>query len=91
MPTAADKAADPYTIAFLYERFRSRHDKRRALRCSTWRELGLYLHIPFCRKRCHFCYFRVYVDKNAREVEQYLDILAREWERYLETPAIAAQ
>jgi oxygen-independent coproporphyrinogen-3 oxidase len=21
--------------------------------------LGLYLHIPFCRKRCHFCYFRV--------------------------------
>src|SRR5487761_1561374 len=19
--------------------------------------LGIYLHIPFCRKRCHFCYF----------------------------------
>ena len=32
--------------------------------------LGLYLHIPFCRKRCHFCYFRVYTDKNAQEVEQ---------------------
>ena len=29
--------------------------------------LGLYLHIPFCRKRCHFCYFRVYTDKNASE------------------------
>ena len=28
--------------------------------------LGMYLHIPFCRKRCHFCYFRVYTDKNAR-------------------------
>ena len=28
--------------------------------------LGLYLHIPFCRKRCHFCYFRVYTDKNAQ-------------------------
>src|SRR5688572_29466549 len=40
--------------------------------------LGLYLHVPFCRKRCHFCYFRVYTDKNAREVEQYLDLLARE-------------
>jgi len=25
--------------------------------------LGLYLHIPFCRKRCHFCYFKVYTDK----------------------------
>ena len=38
--------------------------------------LGVYLHIPFCRKRCHFCYFRVYTDKNAREVEPYLDLLA---------------
>src|SRR5271166_4542440 len=35
--------------------------------------LGLYLHIPFCRKRCKFCYFRVYTDKNARDVETYLD------------------
>ena len=44
--------------------------------------LGLYLHIPFCRKRCHFCYFRVYTDKNASEVQSYLDTLAREWELY---------
>src|SRR3970040_2463392 len=50
--------------------------------------LGLYVHIPFCRKRCHFCYFRVYTDRNAREVEQYLDILAREWDLYRETPAL---
>jgi oxygen-independent coproporphyrinogen-3 oxidase len=53
--------------------------------------LGLYLHIPFCRKRCHFCYFRVYVNKTAREVEEYLDVLAREWELYAETPAIAGR
>jgi oxygen-independent coproporphyrinogen-3 oxidase len=44
--------------------------------------LGLYLHVPFCRKRCHFCYFRVYTDKNAQEVEEYLDVMAREWELY---------
>ena len=50
--------------------------------------LGLYLHIPFCRKRCHFCYFRVYTDKNAREVADYLDVLAREWEIYSRLPAI---
>ena len=50
--------------------------------------LGLYLHIPFCRKRCHFCYFRVYTDKNAREVADYLDLLAREWEIYSRLPAI---
>ena len=22
--------------------------------------LGIYVHIPFCRKRCHFCYFKRY-------------------------------
>jgi oxygen-independent coproporphyrinogen-3 oxidase len=44
--------------------------------------LGLYLHIPFCRKRCKFCYFRVYTDKNARDVEVYLNALAREVELY---------
>jgi oxygen-independent coproporphyrinogen-3 oxidase len=53
--------------------------------------LGLYLHIPFCRKRCHFCYFRVYTDRNAREVESYLDLLAREWELYAPTAAIAGR
>jgi oxygen-independent coproporphyrinogen-3 oxidase len=53
--------------------------------------LGLYLHVPFCRKRCHFCYFRVYTDKNAREVEEYLDLLAREWELYQEQPALAGR
>src|SRR5438093_9419996 len=53
--------------------------------------LGLYLHIPFCRKRCHFCYFRVYTDKNAQEVNQYLDVLGREWELYGELQAIAGR
>jgi oxygen-independent coproporphyrinogen-3 oxidase len=53
--------------------------------------LGLYLHIPFCRKRCHFCYFRVYTDKNAQEVADYLDVLAREWELYAGLPAIAGR
>jgi len=53
--------------------------------------LGLYLHIPFCRKRCHFCYFRVYTGKNAQEVDDYLDVLAREWELYVRQPAIAGR
>ncbi len=53
--------------------------------------LGLYLHIPFCRKRCHFCYFRVYTDKNASEVQAYLDVLGREWELYAQQPAIVGR
>ena len=42
------------------------------------RPLGLYLHIPFCRKRCKFCYFRVYTDKNSRDIETYVSALADE-------------
>ena len=53
--------------------------------------LGLYLHIPFCRKRCKFCYFRVYIDKNAEEIQCYLDCLAREVELYAEQAAIAGR
>ena len=49
--------------------------------------LGLYLHIPFCRKRCKFCYFRVYTDKNASEIERYLDALIKENEIYSRTHA----
>src|SRR5688500_19847135 len=46
--------------------------------------LGLYLHIPFCRKRCKFCYFRVYTDKNAGDIEVYLSALSREIALYAE-------
>ncbi|MCP4246812.1 MAG: coproporphyrinogen III oxidase family protein [bacterium] len=50
--------------------------------------LGLYLHIPFCRKRCKFCYYRVYTDKNSRQVGAYLDALAREVALYAALPAL---
>jgi oxygen-independent coproporphyrinogen-3 oxidase len=53
--------------------------------------LGMYLHIPFCRKRCHFCYFRVYTDKNSDEVAFYLDTLVREMELYADRPSIAGR
>ncbi|MDF1811013.1 MAG: coproporphyrinogen-III oxidase family protein [Verrucomicrobiales bacterium] len=48
--------------------------------------LGVYLHIPFCRKRCHFCYFRVYTDKNANEIKAYLDAALQELEVYADKP-----
>jgi len=51
--------------------------------------LGLYLHIPFCRKRCKFCYFRVYTDKNSAEIDTYLNALAKEVALYSAQPAIA--
>jgi oxygen-independent coproporphyrinogen-3 oxidase len=53
--------------------------------------LGLYLHIPFCRKRCKFCYFRVYTDKNARDVETYTDALIKEVELYSRQPVVGGR
>ncbi len=53
--------------------------------------LGLYLHIPFCRKRCRFCYFRVYTDKNGSDVDVYMDALAREVALYAERPRLAGR
>ncbi len=44
--------------------------------------LGLYLHIPFCRKRCHFCYYKVYTDKNSSEIRNYIDGMTHEMEMY---------
>ncbi len=41
--------------------------------------LGLYIHIPFCRKRCKFCYFRVYTNQNAGDIENYVQALAKEF------------
>jgi oxygen-independent coproporphyrinogen-3 oxidase len=53
--------------------------------------LGLYLHIPFCRKRCKFCYFRVYTDKNARDVETYTAALIKEVSLYAKKPVIGSR
>lgn len=50
--------------------------------------LGLYLHIPFCRKRCHFCYFRVYTDKDATAIKRYLDLALQELRVYAGMPFI---
>lgn len=50
--------------------------------------LGLYYHVPFCRKRCHFCYFRVYTDKNSNDVRQYLAATMKELKAYAESPYI---
>ncbi len=53
--------------------------------------LGVYLHIPFCRKRCHFCYFRVYTDKKNDEIQGYLDSALAELAIYARQPAIAGR
>ncbi|MAT14863.1 MAG: coproporphyrinogen III oxidase [Planctomyces sp.] len=50
--------------------------------------LGLYIHIPFCRKRCRFCYFRVYTQQNAKAIQDYVDALEKEFEMISRQPAV---
>ncbi len=53
--------------------------------------LGLYLHIPFCRLRCKFCYFKIYTDKDSGEIRRYLAALAREVELLAERPSVTGR
>lgn len=53
--------------------------------------LGIYLHIPFCRKRCHFCYFKVYTDKDSAAIRGYIDAALKELSIYAAKPVIGGR
>jgi oxygen-independent coproporphyrinogen-3 oxidase len=53
--------------------------------------LGLYVHVPFCRRRCEFCFYRVYTDKNARDVGRYSDCVLRELEAHARLSYLAGR
>jgi len=55
---------------------------------ATDTPLGLYVHIPFCRKRCHFCYFKVYTDVNAKTIWDYVEAVTNELKLYRDKPFI---
>lgn len=39
--------------------------------------VGLYIHVPFCRTRCHFCAFTLQIHREDR-VQRYLDAIVTE-------------
>jgi oxygen-independent coproporphyrinogen-3 oxidase len=53
--------------------------------------LGIYLHIPFCRKRCHFCYFKVYTDKDSAAIRGYIEATLKEMALYAAKPFIGGR
>src|SRR5256714_798103 len=53
--------------------------------------LGIYAHIPFCRKRCHFCYFKVYTDKDSAAIRGYIEALLAEMRLYAGKPFIGGR
>src|SRR5262245_52931425 len=53
--------------------------------------LGIYVHIPFCRKRCHFCYFKVYTDKDSGAIRGYIDAALTELSLYAARPFVGGR
>lgn len=53
--------------------------------------LGLYVHIPFCERRCDFCYYLSYQGRSIEEIDRYLEALPQELGQYCRTPALAGR
>lgn len=45
---------------------------------KTTEPIGLYLHIPFCLRKCNYCDFCSFADTTEREREDYVTSLCRE-------------
>lgn len=48
--------------------------------------MHVYIHVPFCARRCSYCDFAIAVRKNVPS-EAYLRAVLREWELWQEEPA----
>lgn len=44
------------------------------------KELGIYIHIPYCKQKCYYCDFISYTDTNL--VEQYIEAITQEIKKY---------
>ena len=43
------------------------------------KELGIYIHIPFCKQKCYYCDFISYANKGEK-VKEYIECLQKEIE-----------
>lgn len=57
-------------------------------RRAAGKPLGLYVHLPFCQKKCDYCYYLSYIAQPAAVVDHYLDVMVREMALYAEHPGI---
>ena len=53
--------------------------------------LGLYVHLPFCRRRCDFCYFKVYTEKSSQDIRNYLASVLAEVDQWVKHPYVAGR
>ncbi|MFA5139129.1 MAG: coproporphyrinogen-III oxidase family protein [Elusimicrobiota bacterium] len=71
-------APNPYPALAAWDILRDDELVRRAWTGSRGADRGLYVHIPFCRSRCRFCFLPVWGAGDRGRVERYLRALLRE-------------
>jgi oxygen-independent coproporphyrinogen III oxidase len=51
---------------------------------AAWdkQRFGIYVHLPYCRKRCTFCFYKVYTNRNAKPMDRYLEAVYKEIDTY---------
>lgn len=65
---------------------------RRALsRPGAPAPLGVYVHLPFCRQRCTYCYFRVHPRRGSADVDEYIQAVLDELSLHLRHPVYAGR
>src|SRR4051812_30040474 len=47
---------------------------------------SLYVHVPFCFHKCHYCDFYSITRQGDERMEQFVDLMLREAEMWLESP-----
>lgn len=47
-------------------------------------KLSIYIHVPFCAVRCHFCACNTNITHDSRKIEGYLDTLEKEMDLVVE-------
>lgn len=53
--------------------------------------LGAYVHVPFCRQRCRFCYYKVYTEAPGSEVRDYVEGVLAEARLYADRAVVGGR
>ena len=55
-------------------------------RVNRPKAVGIYIHVPFCRSKCHYCDFCSFADPGGGVIDRYVDVLCRDIESFKAEP-----